>query len=145
MVKSSFGFISLSRRSGHHEIHNETLLYNFHLAFQGSFDATTGLNFTFPFSFFCECICVCFWVRFCLYRFAFTISPRVRSVRVFFFYLKNFFFPNKYILNNFFLIFYFQKLKKNLISFFIFFILKKLKILFLNKFFVNNFFSYFLL
>ena len=49
----------------------------------------------FPFPFFCECICVCFWVRFCLYSFAFTVSPRVRSVRFILFYfiflLKSFF------------------------------------------------------
>ena len=39
--------------------------------------------FTFSFSSFCECVCACFFVWFCLYRFAFTICPRVLSVRFF--------------------------------------------------------------
>ena len=33
---------------------------------------------------FCECVCVCFFVWFCLYSFAFTICPRVLSVRFLF-------------------------------------------------------------
>ena len=64
----------------------------------------------FPFLSFCECVCVCFSVWFCLYSFAFTICPRVLSVRLFFKY---------FFLNNYFLItlFYFT------LSYFIFFFL----------------------
>ena len=43
-----------------------------------------GSNDIFFFFFsFCECVCVCFCVWFCLYSFAFTIYPRVLSVRFF--------------------------------------------------------------
>ena len=59
------------------------------------------------------------------------------SVLFFFFYLKNFYFPNKCFLNNFFLIFYFQKLKKFFNNFFRIFYFKKLKIFFLINFFLN--------
>ena len=42
--------------------------------------------FFFHFFSFCECVCVCFCVWFCLYSFAFTICPRVLSVRCFSFF-----------------------------------------------------------
>ena len=67
-----------------------------------------------PFSSFCECVCVCFCVRFCLYSFAFTICPRVLSIRLFFFTL-NFF---SFFLNNYFLFFYFNNF---ILSYFILF------------------------
>ena len=52
------------------------------------------------------CVCVCFCVSFCLYSFAFTISPRVLCVL--FYYLK-IFFLNKVIKikNNYFILLYF--------------------------------------
>ena len=44
------------------------------------------------FFFFCECVYVCFFVWFCLYRFAFTIYPRVLSVQFFVCFVLVFFF-----------------------------------------------------
>ena len=35
----------------------------------------------------CECVCVCFFVWFCLYSLAFTICPRVLSIRIFCFFV----------------------------------------------------------
>ena len=43
--------------------------------------------YIFSFLSFCEGVCVCFCVWFCLYSFAFTICPRVLSVRFFLFFL----------------------------------------------------------
>ena len=55
----------------------------------------------YPFFSFCECVCVWFCVWFCLYSFAFTICPKVLSVRflVFFITLKNFFLNNYFFIS----------------------------------------------
>ena len=95
-------------------------------------DFGSRIYYFFPFSSFCECVCVCFCVRFCLYSFAFTICPTVRSIHLFFFffYLKKIFFLINFFLIIFFL-FFILKNKKNYF--------KKLKYFFLNKFFLNFF------
>ena len=55
-------------------------------------DIGSKIHYFFRFFSFCECACVSFCVRFCLYSVAFTICPRVLSVRFFFFLLKKCFF-----------------------------------------------------
>ena len=83
----------------------------------------------FPFFSFCECVCVCFFVWFCLYRFAFTICPRVLSIRFIASFLLLF---NFFIFNNYFLFF-------TLITFFSFFLS-----FFLSSFFLSFSLSFFL-
>ena len=90
-------------------------------------DFGSKIYYFFPFSSFSECVSVCFCVRFCLYKFGFTIWPRVLSVRLFFcfycFCLKNFifliiiFYFNNFILS-YFILFYFILF----LSFFLYFL-----------------------
>ena len=68
-------------------------------------DFGNKIYYFFPFSPFCECVCVCFCGTFCLYSCAFTICPRILSIRFFFFiflykifFLIIIFYFNKFIL-----------------------------------------------
>ena len=89
-------------------------------------DFGTKIYYFFPFSSFCECVCVCFCVRVCLYSFAFTICPRVLSIRFFVvvvFYLKKFFFLIIIFYFNNFILFYLTLFYFILfLSFFLFFL-----------------------
>ena len=91
-----------------------------------------------PFSSFCECVCVCFCVWHCLYSFAFTICPRVLSVRCFF-VLFTFFidFSACYHWWICFLVW--------LLSSFFFFITLKIFLMIIFYFYFNNFTFYFIL
>ena len=70
-------------------------------------DFGNKIYYFFPFSSFWECVCVCFCVRFCLYRFAFTICLRVLSIH-FFYFSVCFFTLNFFSLFLIFFIFYFN-------------------------------------
>ena len=85
-------------------------------------DFGSKIYYFFPFSSFCECVCVCFCVRFSLYSFAFSICPRVLSVRFcVFFTSKKIFFLNYFLFFILITLFYFI-LSSFFLSFFLFFI-----------------------
>ena len=81
---------------------------------------------------FCECVRVCFFVWICLYSFAFTIFPRVLSVRFFVFFLVKFlalvitggfvyWFGYSLLFLNYFLFFYFNNFFILIILFYLLF------------------------
>ena len=86
-------------------------------------DIGSKIYYFFPFSSFCECVCVCFCVRFSLYSFAFSICPRVLSVRFcVFFTSKKIFFLNYFLFFNNFIVSYIILFYFILCSFFLFFL-----------------------